>query len=70
MYGLPQAGIIYHTQLKRHILSFGYKLCRCTPGLWEHETRDARLCLVVDDFGIKYTSNYLLDKIHNGYIYV
>ena len=63
MYGLPQAGIISHTQLKRHIFSFGYKLCQCTPGLWDNKTRDTRLCLVVDNFGIKYTISNNLQRI-------
>ena len=55
MYILPQAGIIYPTQLKMHLAPFGYKPFQYTPGLWDHENRDTKLCLVVDNFGIKYT---------------
>mmetsp|Transcript_31451 Transcript_31451/g.45871 ORF Transcript_31451/g.45871 Transcript_31451/m.45871 type:complete len:191 (-) Transcript_31451:833-1405(-) len=33
-----------------------------TPGLWKHEAKDVTLCLVVDDFGIKYTNR---DDMHH-----
>jgi len=56
MYGLPQAGIIAHNQLKEHLAPFGYAPCRHTPGLWKHSTRNIMFCLVVDDFGIKYVN--------------
>ena len=65
MYGLPQAVIIYYTQINRHLSPFGYKPCWYTPGLWGHETRDINLCLVVNDFGIKYTSDNNLQHIHS-----
>jgi hypothetical protein len=26
------------------------------PGLWQHDARDIAFCLVVDDFGVKYTN--------------
>ena len=65
MYGLPQAGIIYYTQINRHLSTFGYKPCRYTPDLWGHETRDINFCLVVNDFGIKYTSDNNLQHIHS-----
>ena len=63
MYVLPQAGIIYPTQLKMHLAPFGYKPFQYTPGLWDHENRDTKLCLVVDDFGIKYTRKNNLQHI-------
>ena len=63
VYVLPQAGIIYHTQLKIHLAPFGYKPCQYTPGLWDHENRDTKLCLVVDNFGIKYTRKNNLQHI-------
>ena len=63
IYGLPQADIISHTQLKRHISLFGYKPCQYTPGLWGNETRYTKLFLVVNYFVIKYTSDNNLKHI-------
>ena len=54
MYGLPQAGIIAYNTLKAHLQPHGYQPCRYTPGLWKHDTRDLRFCLVIDDFGVRY----------------
>jgi len=34
----------------------GYHECPITPGLWKHTIRPIQFCLVVDDFGIKYTN--------------
>jgi hypothetical protein len=56
MYGLPQAGILAYNQLVNHLAQYGYAPCTHTPGLWTHQTRDVNFCLVVDDFGIKYTN--------------
>ena len=71
MYGLTQEGIIYHTQVRGHIPLFGYKPCQYTPGIWEHESRVNKFCLVIDDFGIKYTSDndlqYLLSALREKY---
>ena len=71
LYVLPQAGIISHTKLKERISPFGYKPCKYTPGLWEHESRVTKFCLVVDNFGIKYTSDddlqYLLSDPREKY---
>jgi hypothetical protein len=57
MYGLPQAGILAYNQLVAHLVKHGYEPCTHTPGLWTHNTCDITLCLVVDDFGIKYTNH-------------
>jgi hypothetical protein len=47
-----------------HLATHGYAPCTHTPGLWTHTTRDIHFCLVVDNFGIKYTertdADYLL----------
>jgi hypothetical protein len=66
MYGLPQAGIIAHNQLKEHLSKYGYAPCRYTPGLWGHSTRKTKFCLVVDDFGIKTTSKDDLEHLLNA----
>ena len=56
MYGLPQAGRIANEQLQRFLAPHGYRPVPITPGLWKHDTRDLAFSLVVDDFGVKYTS--------------
>ena len=66
MYGLPQAGKIANDQLKRHLEQYGYKHSTKTNGLWTHETRDTVFTLVVDDFGIKYTSRKDADHLSNA----
>ena len=63
MYGLTQARIIFHTQLKINLPPFGYKPCGYILGLWEYETRYTKLCLVFDTFGIKCTSDHNLQHI-------
>ena len=55
MYGLPQAGIIANERLTKFLQPHGYSPCAITPGLWQHDTRDIKFSLVVDDFGVKYT---------------
>jgi hypothetical protein len=52
----PQAGILAYNQLVTHLAQHGDAPCTHNPVLWTHETRDVTLCLVVDDFGIKYTN--------------
>eukprot|EP00957_Ditylum_brightwellii_P009149 692015-Ditylum_brightwellii.AAC.1 len=62
MYGLPQAGRITHDQLKLYLSKFGHAPVPHTPGLWKHCTRDITFCLLVDNFGIKYTNR---DDVHH-----
>jgi hypothetical protein len=57
MYGLPQAGILAYNQLVTHLAQYGYAPCTHIPGIWTRKTRDSAFCLVVDDFGIKYTNH-------------
>ena len=56
MYGLPQAGRLANDQLVALLKPHGYEPCPLTHGLWRHKTRDIVFSLVVDDFGIRYTS--------------
>jgi hypothetical protein len=56
MYGLPQSGILTFNQLKTHLATHEYTPCTHTPGPWTHSTRDITFSMVVDNFGIKYTS--------------
>jgi hypothetical protein len=72
MYGLPQSGILAYNQLVTHLSRHGYSPCTHTPGIWTHETRDVTCCLVVDDFGIKYTNRcdaeYLITALQALYV--
>jgi hypothetical protein len=56
MYGLPQAGKLTNNLVIESLAPFGYHPVPITPGLWRHESRDIAFCLVVDDFGVRYTS--------------
>ena len=62
MYGLVQAGIIAHTEIKENLLPFGYEPASITPGLWYHNKNEIKFTLVVYNFGIKY--NRKEDTIH------
>jgi hypothetical protein len=56
MYGLPQAGRLANDQLIAFLAPHGYRPVPLTPGLWRHNTKDIVFSLVVDDFGVGYTS--------------
>ena len=63
MYGLPQAGRIANERLVKFLEPQGYQPVPITPGLWTHKTRDVFFSLVVDDFGVKYTSKADADHL-------
>jgi hypothetical protein len=65
MYGLPQAGILANQLLETRLRPHGYFQCRHTPGLWKHQTRKTMFTLVVDDFGVKYSSRNDADHLIN-----
>ena len=54
MYGLKQAVILGHNDLKKHLKLYGYIPVKHTPGLWCHDSNPKTFTLVVYDFGIKY----------------
>ena len=56
MYGLKEAGAIANQKLVPILAKAGYRQSKHTPGLFKHETKDICFCLVVDDFGVKYTN--------------
>ena len=56
MYGLPQAGCLVNDQLIELLAPHRYCPEPLTPGLWRRDTRDIVFSLVVDDFGVRYTS--------------
>ena len=70
-YILKQSGEIAHDNLIAHLQNFGYKKAPRTEGLFLHETRDISFTLVVDNFGIKYTSknnvNHLIVSVRAKY---
>ena len=71
MYGLKQDYILSWDNLVSYLAKHGYHPIKHTTGMWEHETRRTKLCLCVDDFGIKSfsdaDSNHLLDSLKQHY---
>eukprot|EP00815_Leptocylindrus_aporus_P007176 CAMPEP_0116058534 /NCGR_PEP_ID=MMETSP0322-20121206/5252_1 /TAXON_ID=163516 /ORGANISM="Leptocylindrus danicus var. apora, Strain B651" /LENGTH=220 /DNA_ID=CAMNT_0003542731 /DNA_START=832 /DNA_END=1491 /DNA_ORIENTATION=+ len=71
MYGLPQAGILAYRKLVQHLKDAGFIPVKFTPGLFKHTTRPISFCLVVDDFGIKYSNKkdaeYLISELKKHY---
>jgi hypothetical protein len=63
MYGLPQAGRLANDQLIKFLAPHGYHPAALTPGLWTHMSRDILFSLVVDDFGVRYTSQADADHL-------
>ena len=49
-----------------HLAKYGYTPCTLTPGLWKHKTWPISFTLVVDDFGIKYIRQELLQHLLNA----
>lgn len=56
MYGFPQAGRLVYGKLAGVLSEVGFEVTTHTPGLFNQKTRPIIFCLVVDDFGVKYTS--------------
>ena len=63
MYGLKQAAILAYKQLKKHLEPYGYKPVPTSLSLWHHQTKKTKLCLCVDDFGVKYFSKADADHL-------
>lgn len=55
MYGLPQAGLLAQQRLIEHLATHGYTQTD-TPCLFRHSSNGTMFTLVVDDFGVKYTT--------------
>jgi hypothetical protein len=56
MYGLPQAGYIAQQDLGKLLRDNGFYECPRTPQVFRHSTRNLTMSIVVDDFGVVYTS--------------
>jgi hypothetical protein len=63
MYGLPQAGRLANEQLRKFLKPHGFEPCPITPGLWKDLQTDLMFSLVVDDFGIRYTSEASVQRL-------
>ena len=54
IYGLPQAGLIVHDSLVKHLEPYVYRPSSKTLVLWTHGSQSINFTLSVDDFGVKY----------------
>ena len=57
MPGLKQAAHLANERLVHHLAPYGYAPVQHTPSIWKHESNGILFALVVDDFGIKSTSD-------------
>ena len=62
MYGLPQAGLLAQQRLIAHLATHGYHETS-TPCLFRHTSNGTAFTRVVDDFGIKYSSQAGADHL-------
>ena len=53
MYGLKQAAVLANQQLQSNLAKEGYYPIPGTSGLWKHRTRQTKIVLCIDDFGVK-----------------
>jgi hypothetical protein len=71
IYGLPEAGKLAQDQLYVHLATYGYRLIPESTGLFVHDTRPTKFTLVVDDFGVQYSSiedlNHLSEALKRKY---
>ena len=71
MPGLKQAARLANERLVHHLAPYGYAPVQHTPSLWKHESNRILFSLVVDDFGIKSTSqaaaSHLLQALQDKY---
>jgi hypothetical protein len=70
MYGLPHAGLLAQERTISHLAKHGYHQTS-TPCLFRHDSNGTDFCLVVDDFGVKYSSeegvNHLISTLEQLY---
>ena len=65
IYGLFQAGRLAHNNLVAHLAPYNYAPVTFTPSLWVNKQNSIMFTLVVDDFGVKYTSDINLHHLIN-----
>jgi hypothetical protein len=75
IYGMPQAGRLFHLDLVKHLLAAGYRQCPMTPCLFTHPTRSTKFVVYVDDFFAIYDREvpddaaHLIDTIRRKYLF-
>ena len=71
MYGLKQAVVLAHENLKKNLAQYGYTPINQTDSFWQHKTRPTKFCLCINDFGVKYFDkgdiNHLINSLLNNY---
>ena len=71
MLGSKQASRLANERVVHHLAPYGYAPLQHTTYLWKHESNGVLFALVVDDFGIKYTSqaatSHLLQALQDKY---
>ena len=63
--GLKQAARLANERLVHHLAPYGYAPVQHTPSLWKYESSGIIFALVVDDFGIKSTSDSATSHVSN-----
>ena len=53
-YGLPQSGMLANNLLCTRLNIKRYFEATASPGIWKHQRRPIKFCLIVDDFCIEY----------------
>ena len=57
MYGLKQGAVLLYDNLVKNLSQFGYEPIDYTESYWKHKTtRTSKICLCLNDFGVKYFS--------------
>ena len=71
MPGFKQASRLANKRFVHHLAPYGNTPIQHTPYLWKHESNGILFALVVDDFGIKSTSeaatSHLLQALRDKY---
>jgi hypothetical protein len=63
LYGLPQASLLAHLQMNKHLAQIGYHECIETPCLYTNTQNRLAFTLVVDDFCVYYEDTEEVDKL-------
>jgi hypothetical protein len=66
MYGLKQAALLAYNNLVTNLAQYGYCPIPHTIGLCQHDTKQTKFCLCVNDFGIKYYNDNDRDHLLNA----
>lgn len=63
IFGLPQAGILSQNILYTHLQKHGYHIINTASGLISNKSKTLFLCLLVDDFLIKYKKHEDIEEL-------